>query len=39
MIDVVYSSLLIQPPSLPLAGRTFRKTAAELRINEKCIAS
>ena len=37
MIDVVYSSLLIQPPSLLLAVGMFRDTAPELRSNEKCI--
>ena len=39
MIDVVYSSLLIKPPSLLLAGGTSRETAPELRSDEKCILS
>ena len=40
MSGEVYSSLLIQPPSLLLAGGTFReKTAPELRSDEKCILS
>lgn len=39
MFDVVYSSLLIQPPPLLLAGGMFRETAPELRSDENCILS
>ena len=37
MSGEVYSSLLIQPPSLLLAGGTFRETAPELRRWEHVI--
>lgn len=39
MFGEVYSSLLIEPPSLLLAGGTFRETAPELRGDERCILS